>query len=101
MGRFSIRHYPGLCGIDCGPRAQGLEDAKVLSWVHRIKRVREPCPDLWAAMDGVGECCGRRTATPSMTLPQLATAPILLSPKMRLEHRTKNFSRRKNRGNAS
>jgi hypothetical protein len=23
-----------------------LEDAKVLSWVHRIKRVREPCPDL-------------------------------------------------------
>jgi hypothetical protein len=25
---------------------RALEDAKVLSWVHRIKRVREPCPDL-------------------------------------------------------
>ena len=23
-----------------------LEDAGVLSWVHRLKRVREPCPDL-------------------------------------------------------
>jgi Helix-turn-helix domain len=26
-----------------------LEDAKILSWVHRIKRVREPCPDLLGA----------------------------------------------------
>ena len=26
--------------------AQALESAGVLSWVHRIKRVREPCPDL-------------------------------------------------------
>jgi hypothetical protein len=25
---------------------KALEDAKILSWVHRIKRVREPCPDL-------------------------------------------------------
>ena len=25
---------------------RALEDAKILSWVHRIKRVREPCPDL-------------------------------------------------------
>jgi hypothetical protein len=29
-----------------------LEDAGVLSWVHRIKRVRVPCPDLFGA-DGV------------------------------------------------
>jgi hypothetical protein len=28
---------------------KALEDAKVLSWVHRIKRVREPCPDLLGA----------------------------------------------------
>ena len=26
-----------------------LEDGKILSWVHRIKRVREPCPDLLGA----------------------------------------------------
>jgi AraC-like DNA-binding protein len=25
---------------------RALEGAKILSWVHRIKRVREPCPDL-------------------------------------------------------
>ena len=25
---------------------RALEDAGVLSWVHRLKRVREPCPDL-------------------------------------------------------
>ena len=25
---------------------KALEDAGVLSWVNRIKRVREPCPDL-------------------------------------------------------
>jgi hypothetical protein len=25
---------------------KALEDAKILSWVHRVKRVREPCPDL-------------------------------------------------------
>jgi Helix-turn-helix domain len=28
---------------------RALEDAKILSWVHRIKRVREPCPDLLGA----------------------------------------------------
>jgi hypothetical protein len=28
---------------------KGLEDAGILSWVHRIKRVREPCPDLLGA----------------------------------------------------
>jgi DNA-binding FadR family transcriptional regulator len=25
---------------------KALEDAGVLTWVHRVKRVREPCPDL-------------------------------------------------------
>jgi hypothetical protein len=25
---------------------QGAEDAGIMSWVNRIKRVREPCPDL-------------------------------------------------------
>jgi hypothetical protein len=25
---------------------KALEDAGILSWVHRLKRVREPCPDL-------------------------------------------------------
>jgi hypothetical protein len=28
---------------------KALEDAKILSWVQRIKRVREPCPDLLGA----------------------------------------------------
>jgi hypothetical protein len=28
---------------------KALEDAGILSWVHRIKRVREPCPDLLGA----------------------------------------------------
>jgi CRP-like cAMP-binding protein len=28
---------------------KALEDAEILSWVHRIKRVREPCPDLLGA----------------------------------------------------
>jgi AraC-like DNA-binding protein len=28
---------------------KALEDAKILSWVHRIRRVREPCPDLLGA----------------------------------------------------
>jgi hypothetical protein len=31
---------------------RSLEDAGVLSWVHRIKRVRVPCPDLFGG-DGV------------------------------------------------
>jgi hypothetical protein len=28
---------------------KALDDAKILSWVQRIKRVREPCPDLLGA----------------------------------------------------
>ena len=28
------------------PRRSGAGERGVLSWVHRIKRVREPCPDL-------------------------------------------------------
>ena len=27
-------------------RFKALEDCGILSWVHRLKRVREPCPDL-------------------------------------------------------
>ena len=32
--------------VDCRGGHQALEDAGVLTWVQRIKRVREPCPDL-------------------------------------------------------
>jgi hypothetical protein len=32
-----------------GAEGRVLEDAKILSWVNRIKRIREPCPDLLGA----------------------------------------------------
>jgi hypothetical protein len=42
---------------------KALEDAGIISWVNRIKRVREPCPDLlgdngwrWRVL----RTCGRR-----------------------------------------
>jgi hypothetical protein len=34
------------CARSTVAEAKALEDAGILSWVHRIKRVREACPDL-------------------------------------------------------
>ena len=73
---------------------KALEDAGVLSWVHRLKRVRVSCPDLFGA-DGV-RVVPQRTATPtiSRTPERPLVGQILLSPKSRLEQRTKVFSLR-------
>jgi AraC-like DNA-binding protein len=35
---------------------EALENTGVLSWVHRIKRVREACPDLLGDNGGAGKC---------------------------------------------
>jgi adenylate cyclase len=61
------------------------------SWVQRIKRVREPCPDLLRDNGWRWRVRGRRTATLSPTLGRPPAGQILLSPKSRLEHRTKVF----------
>ena len=75
-----------------------LEDAGVLSWVQRVKRVRVRCPDLFGA-DGCAWCrSGRRTLPlqrPGRGMRRIefrirnSVRPRLLSPKSRLEHRTK------------
>ena len=42
----TIAEAAGCARSTVAEALQALEDAGVLSWVHRIKRVREPCPDL-------------------------------------------------------
>jgi hypothetical protein len=51
-----------------------------------------PVLTCWATTAGAGGYFGRRTATPSPTLRRPPGSQILLSPKSRLEHRTKPFS---------
>ena len=41
-----ISEAAGCARLTVAEALKALEDAAVLSWVQRIKRVREPCPDL-------------------------------------------------------
>ena len=70
---------------------RALEVAGVLSWVNRIKRVREPCPDLLGDQGWRWRVLRTSNAYHFPSPPERLT---LLSPKRRLEHRTKNFSLR-------
>ena len=70
---------------------KALEDAGILSWVQRVKRVRERCADLlgdngwrWRVL--------RTSNAYAFTDPRPPPiGRILLSPKSRLEHRIKIF----------
>jgi hypothetical protein len=62
-----------------------LEDCGVLSWVHRLKRVREPCPDLLGA-DGWR---WRVLRTSNATVSASPARPNLQRPIFRPEQRTK------------
>ena len=42
----AIAEAAGCARSTVAEALKALEDAGVLSWVHRLKRVREPCPDL-------------------------------------------------------
>ena len=66
---------------------KALEDAGVLSWVQRIKRVRERCPDLL----GNNGWRWRVLRTSNAYNFRAPARPIVLSPKSRLEHRIKTF----------
>ena len=68
---------------------RALEDAGVLTWVQRVKRVREACHDLLG--DGGWRWRVLRTSNPTVSTTQ-ARLIGLLSPKSRLEPRTKSFS---------
>ena len=71
---------------------KALEDAGVLSWVQRIKRVREPCPDLLGDDGWRWRVLRTSNAYAFSDLRRPPAGRILLSPKSRLEHRTKPFS---------
>jgi hypothetical protein len=45
----TIAEAAGCARSTVAEALKALEDAGILSWVHRIKRVREPCPDLLGA----------------------------------------------------
>ena len=48
-GYETIAAAAGCARSTVAEALKALEDAGVLTWVHRIKRIREPCPDLLGA----------------------------------------------------
>ena len=87
----TIAEAAGCARSTVAEAIKALEDAGILSWVQRIKRVRERCPDLLGDNGWRWRVLQRRR-TPTISATPAATGSILLSPKSRLEHRTKIFS---------
>ena len=84
----AIAEAAGCARSTVAEAIKAFEDAGILSWVQRIKRVREACPDL------LGDD-GWRWRPKDVERLQFQATParlILLSPKSRLEPRTKGFS---------
>ena len=79
----TIAEAAGCARSTVAEALQALEDAGILSWVHRIKRVRERCPDLLGD-DGWRWRVLRTSNAYNFRDPE---RPILLSPKSRLEPR--------------
>jgi hypothetical protein len=88
-GYERIAEAAGCARSTVAEALKALEDAGLLTWVQRVKRVRESCPDLIGDDGWRWRVCAHRTVTPSPILHHPPSGRILLSSKIRLEHQTK------------